>query len=322
MKRFIKLTTVFLVILALFFIVPVLISEAVLRKNAVFELKENTKHLIVGHSHPECAFNDSLIEDLQNVSNSGEPYFYASFKLKEILKDNPGVETVFIEFANNNITSKMDDWAYDDMFLEAQYTIYSPFMSQKDRSFLASNNTSGFINVLFLSSSSNINRAIKRQFNYSLGGFRYLDRDKTDSLVQLPLPTVEELKQFRQNLKFSARSIQDLKKIIASCQQKGKKVYLIRSPLHDRYEDYDFESTYQKIRKENFSDIEYLDFSKFRLQDSEFADLEHLNYKGAKIFSTWFNGLLQKGLLDKKDKQKFIEAEYQSRLKVHSDTSR
>jgi hypothetical protein len=319
MNRFVKLTTVFLVILAIFFIVPVLISEAVLRQNAVFELREGTKHLIVGHSHPECAFNDSLIDGFQNVAQSGEPYFYAYFKIKEILKDNPTLETVFIEFANNNITCKMDDWMYDDMFLEAQYTIYSPFMKRKDWSFLASNNSSGFINVLFLSSNANVQRAINRKFNYSLGGYRYLVRDKTDSLVQLALPTAKELKEYRQNLKFSTRSIEDLKEIIAHCQEKGKKVYLIRSPLHDRYEEYDFEAKYQKIRQDNFSDIEYLDFSKFRLKDSEFADFEHLNYKGAKIFSEWFNGLLEKGLLDKKDKQQFIEQEYQARLNIHSE---
>lgn len=318
MRRFIKLTISFLVVLAIFYIVPVLISGAVLRKNAEFKLREDIKYLIVGHSHPECAFNDSLITGFQNIAQSGEPYFYAYFKAKELLKENSTVEAVFIEFTNNNITSKMDDWAYDDMFLEAQYSIYSPFMKMKDRLFLASNNTSGFINVLFLSSKTNVERAIKRNFYYSLGGFRYLDRDKTDSLVHLPLPTEKALKESRQNLKFSSRSIEDLKDIIALCENKGKKVYLIRSPLHDRYEEYDFEAKYQNIRKEHFSAIEYLDFSKFRLENSEFADFEHLNFKGAKIFSEWFNGLLEKGLLDKKDKQQFIEQEYQARLNIHS----
>ena len=43
--------------------------------------------------------------------------------------------------------------------------------------------------------------------------------------------------------------------------------------------------------------VEFLDFSKFPLENSEFGDLEHLNYKGAKVFSEWFNTIITKGVL-------------------------
>lgn len=62
-----------------------------------------------------------------------------------------------------------------------------------------------------------------------------------------------------------------------------------------------------------FPSIEYLDFSKFPLDNSEFGDLEHLNYKGAKVFSNWFAQLLNKGILEKSNKQELINGEIKAR---------
>ena len=61
--------------------------------------------------------------------------------------------------------------------------------------------------------------------------------------------------------------------------------------------------------KSKFSDTEFLDFSQFQLLNSEFGDLAHLNHKGATKFSIWFNNLLNNGLLEKDNKQKFIDNE-------------
>ena len=52
---------------------------------------------------------------------------------------------------------------------------------------------------------------------------------------------------------------------------------------------------------------EFLDFKEYPLTNSEFADLVHLNYNGAKIFSIWFNELLEKGILTKENKQQIID---------------
>ena len=86
---------------------------------------------------------------------------------------------------------------------------------------------------------------------------------------------------------------------------------LIRSPQHQYYSGYSNESNYQKVRKERFDSIDYLDFSKFKLENKDFGDLDHLNYKGAKIFSVWFSSILEKGLIEAKEKETFIENEIQ-----------
>ena len=46
------------------------------------------------------------------------------------------------------------------------------------------------------------------------------------------------------------------------------------------------------IRKKEFASIPFLDFNKFELNKEDYADLEHLNFKGANKFSKWFDNLL------------------------------
>ena len=60
------------------------------------------------------------------------------------------------------------------------------------------------------------------------------------------------------------------------------------------------------ILSTRFADIEFLDFAKYPLQNSEFGDFDHLNYRGARKFSIWFNQLIDDGLLERTDKQSFI----------------
>ena len=79
--------------------------------------------------------------------------------------------------------------------------------------------------------------------------------------------------------------------------------------MHPKYDGRDNEKIFQSILKSNFSGIEFLDFKDFPLSNSEYGDLEHLNYRGANKFSPFFDRLLKGGLLEKSDKQGFINSE-------------
>ena len=111
----------------------------------------------------------------------------------------------------------------------------------------------------------------------------------------------------------SSHSINYLTQIIEHCQANGKRVILIRSPLHDKYAWYKNELTFKAVLANNFENIEFLDFSKFPLKNSEFADFEHLNSKGATVYSTWFGSLLRNNILEKEDKQSIINDAIQLR---------
>lgn len=251
MRQFIKLSISFLIILFTLIFVLVESSEYIVNKNSDFKLNVNTKYLVLGHSHPECAFNDSLIDNFKNLSQSGESYYYTYFKAKEIIKQNPSIETVFIEFTNNQINESMNDWIWGEKYMNHRYPKYSSFMKYDDKMILAKNNLSGFLNSTSLSLKENIGRVIKQNFNYtnSIGGYLYLERDKTDSLVN----NIKKEYSQSENVRVSEHNLEYLNKIIDLCEEHGKKVILIRSPQHSKYTGYSNENIYQEIRNNLFS---------------------------------------------------------------------
>jgi hypothetical protein len=311
MKAFITYVIIYIsLFIGIVFIIEVSTS-AIINKNAKFKLLSNPKNIIAGHSHPECAFNDSIIVGFKNIAQSGESYYYTYFKLKKYLDQNPSIETIFIEFTNNQIISEMDNWIWDDKHLSSRYTIYSSFISLNNQFFLIKNNPNGYLNSLSNSNRSKLSTIIRIDYDYSnkLGGYKYLVLDKIDSILNntIKINFNNDLTSPENSIKISETNLLYLKKIIELIKFNRKNIFLIRSPQHSKLIMPKDEITFKNILSNRFNNIEYLDFSRFPLSNSEFGDLEHLNYKGAKIFSTWFNNLIENGLLLRPNKQALID---------------
>jgi hypothetical protein len=137
----------------------------------------------------------------------------------------------------------------------------------------------------------------KMDFTSQIGGYVYLDRDLKDSLVNVNTQTSASLNSI------SEKNLYYLDAIIEYCKKNGVEPVLIRSPLHERYRGYENEKLYNQVIEKRYSSVVYLDFSKFPLPDSEFGDFEHLNYKGARIYSKWFADILQDGILSMNNRQ-------------------
>jgi hypothetical protein len=167
------------------------------------------------------------------------------------------------------------------------------------------NNFFGFINCLSLCLEKNISRIRTKSYNFSkeIGGYKFLIRNKTDSILKNTSSIIFEKTELPiYNLRY-------LEKIIKLCKENNKQIFLVRSPLHSKYPKLVNEGVFMELVKKRFSCVDFLDFRKFNLGNSEFGDLSHLNYKGARKFSIWFNNLLEQGLLRKDNKQKFIDEE-------------
>ena len=180
MRKFSSKLSIFAIII---FLVPFIIC-LLNRHFANFKLKENKQILIVGHSHSECAYNDSLLEGVANFSHSGESYFYTYFKMEKLIERNPNIKTVFIEFTNNQICKSMNDWIWGEKYMSYRFPKYGVFMDLDSYKLLWKENPKG----LMSSSKNLIKHSIKSMFkgfkNYEdIGGYIHLVRDKTDSLL-------------------------------------------------------------------------------------------------------------------------------------------
>jgi hypothetical protein len=303
MRKFIKRTLIFLLTLIGAIILFYFCVSFIERKYSNFKLKDSPNYIIVGHSHSECAYNDSLIPACKNLSQSGEAYFYTYFKIRQIIKQNPSVKVLFIELANNQVTERMDSWIWGNNYMSNNYPKYFSFMSGSDNLLLARKNPSMYFNALSWSMKNSLYRICrgKLDFTHQIGGYVYLDRDIKDTLVNVNTQTSASLKTV------SEKNLSHLDAIIEFCKKNGVEPVLIRSPLHERYRGYENEKLYTQIIEKRYSSVVYLDFSKFPLPDSAFGDFEHLNYKGARVFSKWFSSMLQHGVLSMSNKQGYID---------------
>ena len=269
---------------------------------------ENTT-LVIGHSHSECAYNDSLIFGVSNYSESGETYFYNYLKVKKLIIQNPHIDKILIEFTNNQIKRYIDNRIWEDKYISYRFPKYVSFMDKNDFKLLFAKNPMYFKSSFSVSFKSNFQMLAKR-LNYTteIGGYKYLERNFTDSTEEENVTTEEKINP---NL-ISVYNIEYLDKMITFCKENNVKVFLIRSPLHKNYDGFDNEVMFQNLLNTKYKEFEFLDFAKFPLNNDEYGDFQHLNHKGARKYSLWFDVILKKGLFEKANKQHFINTEINS----------
>ena len=96
MRKFLRSCLRFGSLTIVIYVVLIFTTTRIIGTKVSFVLPDTVDKIVLGHSHPECALNDSLVPGLANFSNSGEAYFYAYYKLKKILDQNKNIKTVFI----------------------------------------------------------------------------------------------------------------------------------------------------------------------------------------------------------------------------------
>ncbi|MGI0107080.1 hypothetical protein [Salinimicrobium sp. WS361] len=302
LKIFLRRLTIYACLFIGFFVLVFLLEKNL----GYWDIGSDKRILVVGHSHPETAINDSLIDGLVNLASSGEAYNYNFYKMRYVLENNPQIEIVLVEFTNNNIEPGQDLWITGDEKMGYYLPQRIQFMSFKEVSFLYNENRETFKNSLLPIIRKRLTY-LTRGFSYNgeLGGYRHLNAKFPDSLLRQQRVRSSSTKVAELNISF-------LKSLIDFCEKRNIEVLLIRSPLHSSYSRNN-EEILREILSSNFSNIEFLDFSNFPLKNEHFADMEHLNSGGANIFSNWLNDQIKSGLLESPQKEMYINQAIKSR---------
>lgn len=283
---FIKTTVKFLVGCTILIVGVFFISHLMVRKYSSFELPATTKHLILGHSHPECAFDDSQLENFQNLAKGGEAYLYTYYKLREVLPENPQIESIWIEYSNSTISPAMDQWTWGFEKLNAFYPRHAPFMDFTDVKFLYEKNKSDFLAVNSTSARINLLKVLRNDLSVSgdFGSFVPLDRSMStiqDTLVPSILET-----GLRDSVILSQTNLSFLDSIILLCDSYHVKVVLVRSPQHPSFNRYNEEELH-KLHKTRYKSSPFLDFNRAVVDSKHYGDPGHLNASGARRFTAY-----------------------------------
>ena len=306
MKKFIKSVVLFSIITIAICFVSVVVLYKIIDGGNYYKLASKKTNLIVGHSHTECAFNDTIIKNALNVANPGEDNFYIYFKVKEIVENN-SIKNVFISFSNNQIERGIDDGIYTDRYLERSYSKYAANMDYASFMLLFKKNPLGMIKVQPIAFKKYLSYLLKSKTNIIEGNywgkFNYLERSKLDSLLHVKVPKKEKIT----SLQYSITNLDYLDKTIKVCKANKVDVFLVRSPVHPTWPDLENEFYFQKILDSRYKTVTFLDFKDFPLEVKCYGDRSHLNHFGSTKFSLFFENLIENGLLKAKNKQEFID---------------
>jgi hypothetical protein len=310
MHKILKTVLFFILIFISIFFGINFIIEKIISQNTKFDRVKNPSYLVLGHSHPHYAFNESLISGMLNMAEAGETYIYTYIKLKQILTYNKSIKFVLIDFSNNQISKKIENLIYGDTILTRNVRYYSSFMSLEEKFNLFKLNNKGFINAYFVGNRLNFLDVLYFKFDKTkdFGGYFPNPHKNLDSILKFG-SIQTELKEVRKNENsISEINISYLEKCIQFCKSKNVKVILVRTPIYKNAPMLGNERVFQNYLHKKFGDIEFIDFKNYLLPISNYGDLTHLNYIGADKFSTWFDGLINVGLLESNNKQKLVDS--------------
>ncbi len=295
MNTFIYRTTIFFTLG--FFIVTAYhyaIYRLILCDENYYRINNDTFTVILGDSHTETSINDTQLSSIQNYSYKGESIFLNYYKLKQLLAINPQIKNVILSFSYHSLNKFQDEklqlLLYDYYWLLDAEGLQSARLSLDNLNIVLKDMNGRLYQWLI----SNIKQ---KSYHLFTGGYRKLDvnnlSDKSSRkrILKHYFKNDEESTQ-----EYSALQTKYLNKIIQLCVDKGIKLILINTPLHQSY----YSSIPLQFKTKYYSRIEHLkndhpnfithyDFKNTITADKYFHDGDHLNGEGGKIFLETLN---------------------------------
>lgn len=282
MKKFIQNCLIFIVIITICLVSfwAIICST----RSQTLKLPNNENIVFLGNSHVECAVNDTIVKNSFNFARSNDYIEQIYCKLKLIKRYNPQLDTVIIGYDNVLLSQKLDKPVLGIIspyyFDQYSFQDINEIIQQSSFKYVSSHFFKPF-DILkigqILPSLWGEDVNISKLKN--LGRYEYLVRDKLKRHIELEKNTPIRI------LKFDNLSIYFLDKTLKFCEQNDITPIFLFTP-HHKSSKLDIH-TYKNYYNNNLNHIKYYDFRGIELDDSCFGDKNHLNYKGARIFSEY-----------------------------------
>ncbi|WP_214228187.1 hypothetical protein [Pedobacter sp. B4-66] len=310
MKKFLSQSAVFVLVTVILITASTYITAFLIQKKngVIHSLPVHKTYIIIGNSRPALAFNDSLINNVYNFSSIAESYFYTYLKAEQLIKANKHIDGVFLEYNMEDIGHKRDDWTWGKGMMQNNNIKYSYAMHSYNYKVLLEKNPGDLLAVysgqIFFRQLKNVMLLDSAALRSFYGGYFFDESSVMNSTMN----------KISVNQKYDLKNISSFQKgqllrLLDLFRNNNIKVYLIRSPLHFTNGKQFSPETLIGYLGERNKDLEYLDFNDYPAKTDEFRDPAHLNSRGSRKFSIFFNQLLNDGLLLKKNKAQVVRNE-------------
>lgn len=239
-----------------------------------WKLPQQVHILFMGASHINHAIDDSMLKNAINWSRGSERYMYTYIKLQHLLPVNPQIDTIFLELAPTDLWEDTD-YKYHVLNEQSGYVkLYWPFYSKEQWKIFKTEPRQ--VAGLVLESLGEIGMLRQKNWWEKMGNYKNVSTS-LDTTTVVPVPEVSSGRGCAVNYDY-------LRRIISLCREHQIKLYFLETPTYHPEFFYD-QGYFYRAYKENFSDVEFIDYSKWPMDPSERFDAHHLNHKGAIRFT-------------------------------------
>lgn len=246
-----------------------------------WRLDADVTTVVFGNSTGEAAINDALLDKVKNLCKSGTPYTLNQHFITNVIEANPQIRTVLFCFDPFTYAA-----ASDKGLLEARpsyFREYSGMVSYMGFNIFHEFNTSQILSALLRSNyllyvpKMTIGYRRLTANNLHRGGWSAEAYDKAHpTIFDRPFAETRHSQRIEQHA---------LRHVISFCLERGIRVTIIATPMYhiDRWFG---RKGYEEFLSTLDERVFIADYSTLPMPSDEYyADVQHLNYKGATFFS-------------------------------------
>ena len=302
MKKFIIRLTCFCIITIAVLVAMVGITIFIMQQ-ASFKIDHSKNILVLGASLTEAGIDDTVFKRAINLSQSGTAYMYSYCKLKKILENNPQIDTVLLSFNYSELTENKDIMIQGEEYLVPHVSFLITLLSKDE--FMVYKDKIVLLQAILkvpIRNAGSIVRFFKSPTDFSYKDLRIGDFAK---LHRHELPQSSKNRQVVDSLTEKESFLQRdyLLKMVDCCKEHHVKLILLCTPIY-KSEFYENTAKLLEYHKKYVNEIDFLDYSNFKFpDDSYYAGVIHLNYKGAEFFTNYLQKNLANDLKMKDEKE-------------------
>lgn len=237
--------------------------------------------VILGNSHPCLAINDSLLPGIRNFARTGETADLLFPKLKLLHRYNPGLDTVYVCFDNALCYVRMHNYHLMRPEFYSEYSaddyLHIATMTTRDQ-FIVHFTHPFDQNKLLVNAEAICADSWDVRQSDNIGGFMAVRRDKLAEAIKRN----QKKKPRKEYMDWLSKYFMD--RTYHYCKANGLTLIFLVTPQHTLAPNREH---YLRMAAKYYPDVPMLNFMDVVLPDSCYGDLDHLNYRGAAVFSLY-----------------------------------
>lgn len=285
MKSFLKKISVIVLVLVVVSAIMIITAYATKKRILRYNISQNSHIVFVGNSQFETAINDSMLVGASNVAKSAKQYMMMRIDIENLLDENSQIDTVFLVVSPFSLREIDADRSYEDVTYLESITYYAPYMSIADYEELP--NAKPFVKDLLFGG------CLKYLVNSQLcGGYLFNTRDDMAADKKKHVRAkIDNANAVHNGNKITQHQLELISNI---CKKAGVKLIYLSTPNWDAKNVYNLKHFRKQVTQlQRSSGADYWDYVDYQLPDTCFSDMTHLNWRGARVFTSFLKKRLE-----------------------------